>query len=41
LKEVVDYLGGFFDFPELSLVQVEVPDDPLQITTDLLEQVAN
>src|SRR3546814_10105893 len=28
LKEVVDYLGGFFDFPQLSLLRVDVPDDP-------------
>lgn len=39
LKETVDYLGGFFDFPTLSLLKLDVPE-PLRITTDFLEQAA-
>src|SRR3546814_15300985 len=38
LKEVVDYLGGFFDFPQLSLLRVDLPDDPPLITSDLIEK---
>jgi Zn-dependent peptidase ImmA (M78 family)/DNA-binding XRE family transcriptional regulator len=41
LKEVVDYLGGFFDFPALTLLRLEVPQDPLRITSDFLEEAAN
>jgi len=40
LKEVIDYLGGFFDFPELSLLHIDVPPDPLKISTEFLEDVA-
>ncbi len=41
LKETIDYLGSFFNFPELSLLQIDLPSDPLKITTGLLEEVAN
>ncbi|MGF1610811.1 MAG: helix-turn-helix domain-containing protein [Kiloniellales bacterium] len=40
LKEVVDYLGQFFDFPKLNLLQLDAPHDPTEITTDFLEQSA-
>lgn len=40
LKEVVDYLGGFFDFPTLSLLDFKVPADPTRIGTDLIEEAA-
>jgi Zn-dependent peptidase ImmA (M78 family)/DNA-binding XRE family transcriptional regulator len=40
LKEMVDYLGGFFDFPRLQLVSFDVPD-PLKITSDFLERAAD
>jgi Zn-dependent peptidase ImmA (M78 family)/DNA-binding XRE family transcriptional regulator len=41
LKETIDYLGGFLDFPELSLLRIDVPGDPLKITTDMLEDAAD
>jgi Zn-dependent peptidase ImmA (M78 family)/transcriptional regulator with XRE-family HTH domain len=41
LKDVVDYLGEFFDFPKLSLLRIDVPADPLQITTDFIELTAD
>ncbi len=41
LKETVDYLGGFFDFPALTLLRLDVPCDPLKITSDFLEEAAN
>ena len=41
LKEVVDYLGGFFDFPELSLIDLDVPNDPKEIDSDFIEEAAN
>ena len=40
-KEVIDYLGGFFDFPSLSLLRFDVPRDPLKITLEFLENAAN
>jgi Zn-dependent peptidase ImmA (M78 family) len=40
LKEVVDYLGDFFDFPELSLLRVDVPADPTKITDEVIEHAA-
>lgn len=40
-KEIVDYLGEFFDFKPLNLLQLDVPTDPTKITTDYLEQAAN
>ena len=41
LKEVVDYLGDFFEFPALNLLRLDVPTDPLKISTDMLEEFAN
>ncbi len=40
LKEIVDYVGDFFDFPQLQLMEASIPDDPLQISTDLIELIA-
>ena len=40
LKEIVDYLGGFFDFPPLDILQLDVPRDPTKITNDFLEEAA-
>jgi Zn-dependent peptidase ImmA (M78 family)/transcriptional regulator with XRE-family HTH domain len=40
LKEVVDYLGQFFDFPTLDVLNFDVPADPTRITSDLVEQAA-
>jgi Zn-dependent peptidase ImmA (M78 family) len=41
LKEVIDYLGSFLDFPELNLLRIDVPSDPLKITADRIEEIAN
>jgi Zn-dependent peptidase ImmA (M78 family)/transcriptional regulator with XRE-family HTH domain len=41
LKEIVDYLGDFFDFPSLDLLDFAVPDDPAKISDDVLEDAAN
>jgi Zn-dependent peptidase ImmA (M78 family)/DNA-binding XRE family transcriptional regulator len=41
LKEVVDYLGSFLDFPELNLLRIDVADDPLKVTADRIEEIAN
>lgn len=41
LKDVVDYLGSFFDFPQLALLHLDVPSDPTKITLDFVEQAAN
>lgn len=40
LKEVIDYLGDFFDFPNLDLIQFDVPSDPLKISRGFLEDAA-
>jgi Zn-dependent peptidase ImmA (M78 family)/DNA-binding XRE family transcriptional regulator len=40
-KEVIDYLGGFFDFPALNLLRLDVPRDPLKVTPDFLETAAS
>ncbi len=40
LKELVDYLGQFFDYPELEIPLISVPSDPLKITTDILEEAS-
>jgi len=40
VKEVIDYLGQFFDFPALDLPFVEVPTDPTRIDGDAIEQIA-
>lgn len=41
LKEVVDYLGDFFEFPSLDLVDFDVPGDPLSISRGFVEDAAN
>ena len=41
MKEIVDYLADFFDFPALNLVDLHVPSDPLSITSQFIEEVAN
>lgn len=40
LKEVVDYLGEYFDFPELNLPKIVVPSDPTEIKSEFLEDAA-
>ena len=40
LKEIVDYLGSFFDFPALHILDVQPPDDPAKITNDFIEETA-
>lgn len=39
-KEVVDFLGSYFDYPQLDLPYVDLPRDPLAITTDMIETAA-
>jgi Zn-dependent peptidase ImmA (M78 family)/transcriptional regulator with XRE-family HTH domain len=39
MKEVVDYLAGYFDFPSLNLPRIDVPDLE-DIDTDFLRAVA-
>lgn len=41
LKEMVDYLSQFFDYPQLNLLDLNVPADPLKITSEFLEEAAN
>lgn len=41
LIEIVSYLEGFFDFPELRLPDLEVPDDFRKITSLQIETFAN
>lgn len=41
LKEVIDYLGSFLDFPELNLLRIDIPIDPLKITADRIEEISN
>ncbi len=40
LKDITEYLGGFFDFPLLSIPEVDVPDDFRQITQGDIETAA-
>ncbi len=40
LKETVDFLGEFFDFPALSILDFDIPNDPTRISTDFLEDAA-
>jgi len=39
MKDVVDYVGSYFDFPELNLPQIDVPDLE-DIDTDFLRSIA-
>jgi len=42
MKEVVDYLNEFFDFPELDLPHSQLNNaDPLNLTSDDIERLAN
>lgn len=42
MKEIVDYLGEFFDFPELNLPHTCLDQkDPLDMTLDDIESLAN
>src|SRR3546814_19209282 len=41
LKEVGDYRGEFFDFPQISLLGVDVRNNPNRITFGLIENGAN
>ena len=41
LKEIIDYLGQFFDFPTLTIIKADVPADPMRISTEVIEAVAN
>jgi Zn-dependent peptidase ImmA (M78 family) len=40
LKELVDFLGSYFDYPQLDLPSVELPSDPLAIQPDMIEEAA-
>lgn len=40
MKEIVDYLGGYFDFPKLNLLDLSVPSDPLKIDNSFIENAA-
>lgn len=41
LKEVVDYLADFLEFPQLNLSSVALPEDPANISREFIEDVAN
>lgn len=41
MKEIVDYLGEYFDFPQLNLLDMELPEDPTNITNSFIENAAN
>ncbi len=40
MREIVDYLDGFFDFPSLDLPKIDVPADFREIDTEFLETAA-
>jgi Zn-dependent peptidase ImmA (M78 family)/DNA-binding XRE family transcriptional regulator len=40
LKEIVDYLAGFFDFPELNVPRIDIPPVD-QVTADFVEAAAD
>jgi Zn-dependent peptidase ImmA (M78 family)/transcriptional regulator with XRE-family HTH domain len=40
LREIVDYLTGYFDYPMLDLPKVDLPRDFREIDTEMLEAVA-
>lgn len=39
MKEIFDYLGQFFDFPELNIHSVDAPSDPTKISSGYIESV--
>lgn len=41
LKEVIDYLGDFFDFPALSLPDLDLPESPFELDSEAIENAAN
>jgi Zn-dependent peptidase ImmA (M78 family)/transcriptional regulator with XRE-family HTH domain len=41
LKEIIDYLGSYFDFPQLNLPNLDIPQNPLELDTDKIEAAAN
>jgi Zn-dependent peptidase ImmA (M78 family)/transcriptional regulator with XRE-family HTH domain len=41
LREIIDYLTDFFDFPVLDLPELELPRDFREIDTELLEAAAS
>ena len=41
LKEIVNYLGDFFDFPELNLPPLNLTNNPADLTSDEIERAAN
>ncbi|GAB5540005.1 MAG: XRE family transcriptional regulator [Salibacteraceae bacterium] len=41
LKEMIDYLGLYFDFPQLNLPELDLPKNPSDYTSDTLEGAAN
>jgi Zn-dependent peptidase ImmA (M78 family)/transcriptional regulator with XRE-family HTH domain len=40
LKEIIDYLAEFFEFPTLDLPKIELPQDFREVDTDFLEAAA-
>src|SRR4051794_37740725 len=40
LKEIVAYLRKYLDFPSANFPDFTVPDDPREITTDIVEDLA-
>jgi len=40
LKEIVDYLGEYLDFPRLNIPDFKLPEDVTKITSDLIEEIA-
>ncbi len=41
LREIIDYLAEYFDYPSLNLPKIDLPRDFREIDTDLLELAAN
>ena len=40
LKEIVDYLYQYLDFPALSIPDFKLPDDPTKISMEVIEEIA-
>lgn len=40
LREILDYLSQYLNFPELNLPEFELPSDPHQITSEMIEDIA-
>jgi Zn-dependent peptidase ImmA (M78 family)/DNA-binding XRE family transcriptional regulator len=41
LKEMIDYLGSYFDFPPLNLPTLDIPSNPLDFDTDTIAATAD